>query len=66
MHTAAFRDGGVDTIDLWESREAFEAYASGRFAEVAKQLGIQVDTPVIVDLAEVAAGPNISAYVIHP
>jgi hypothetical protein len=39
LHSAGPIDGGWGVLDFWESREAFDSFASGRLMPAAGELG---------------------------
>lgn len=57
VHTAYEEGGALEVLDVWESREAFEAFAGGQLREavgrLAQDAGLQMEGEPSYELTEV-------------
>jgi hypothetical protein len=52
LHVAGFSNDGLTVVDVWESEEAFQAFAEERLMPAVKEIGIESD-------------PNVAFYPMH-
>jgi hypothetical protein len=48
-HACGFDDSGICVVDVWESRQDFDAFMSDRLRPVFAKLNVEVDPPVVLD-----------------
>jgi hypothetical protein len=48
-HACGFDDNGVCVVDVWESRQDFDAFLSDRLGPVFAKLNVEIDPPVVLD-----------------
>ena len=56
IHTAGEGSDGFYVVDVWESREAFDAFMSDRIMPAIDELGFEADdsmTPKIIDVSTI-------------
>ncbi|WP_374570509.1 hypothetical protein [Phenylobacterium sp.] len=65
LHLAAFDEaGGLQSVDLWDSRERLEAYLHDRFEPTVRKLGVVSPAPEIYEIAVAAASPDIDTFIL--
>jgi hypothetical protein len=62
FHVAGFQDGAIHVIDVWESRSDLDAYVASRLAPSAREIGLHVDPPTVMDTHMVAAYAAVDLY----
>lgn len=58
FHTAWFADDGFHVLDLWESRENFEAFVRDRLVPGVQKIGIQGQPNVRFETSASVFAPN--------
>jgi hypothetical protein len=61
-HACGFNDQGICVVDVWESRQEFEAFLTDRLAPVFAKLGIDFIAPEIFDAYAFRATENVDGY----
>jgi hypothetical protein len=55
LHQVAFDEKGLFVVDIWSSRQAFEAWTESRIKPTLKKHGIPYVAPRVLDVDVVAA-----------
>jgi hypothetical protein len=61
FHAAAFHDGTIHAIDVWDSEAAMRAYFETRLVPAAQKLGYQVDEPKVYQVHAMKAFAELAA-----
>lgn len=59
FHTAWFAADGFHVLDLWESREAFEAFVQNRLTPGVQKVGVQGQPSVTFETTTAIFAPNV-------
>lgn len=66
-HACSFDSDGVLVVDVWETREQFQAFLETRLAPVFARLKVEVDPPVVLDTHSLYATDEVDRYKLkHP
>jgi len=61
-HACAFDDQGIHVVDVWESREDFEAFLKDRLLPVFAKLDIEVEPPTVLDAYGLRVSDDADRY----
>ena len=62
FHVASFADGAIHAIDVWENRADLRDYVDSRLTPSAREVGLVVAPPRVMDTHMVAAYAGVEQY----
>jgi hypothetical protein len=61
-HTCGFDEAGICVVDVWATREDFDAFMTERLAPTFATLNIEMERPAIIDVYAMSATDAVDRF----